>query len=103
MGVQISGQERGLKKHQAGGPHRRRAAEPGQNQLRENRLDQEKKESAKENGGAVKAINRDGARRPARTWHMPILEERLLGHHGLWRELQLAASASAGVRSDRTK
>ena len=41
MRVQIAEQERGLKEHQTSGPDGRGAAEPGQNDARDERLNQE--------------------------------------------------------------
>ena len=48
MGVYIAGQQRGLKKHQAGGPDRGGAAKPGQNDASDQRLNQEQQECAQE-------------------------------------------------------
>ena len=68
-----------MKKNQARGPHRRRSAEPRQNQLCENRLDQEKEKSAEENRRAIKQQTRR-----ARTWHLPILAGAARPESRLW-------------------
>jgi hypothetical protein len=48
MGVGISGEQHGLKEKHAGGPHRRRAAEPGQDQPGDQRLHQEQQKRGQE-------------------------------------------------------
>jgi hypothetical protein len=53
VSVGITEQQHGLKKNQAGGPYRSRAAEPWQDLLGNDRLDQEQQEGAEENGSSV--------------------------------------------------
>ena len=51
--VQISGQQRRLEKQQAGAPHRRRSAEPGQDDFADHRLHFEQQKCAEKNGRGV--------------------------------------------------
>src|SRR5688572_3360655 len=58
--VGIAGEEHALEKHQAGGPHRGRAAEPRQDLLGDDRLHQEQQERRKEDRPRVRERGQQG-------------------------------------------
>src|SRR5262245_19659562 len=65
--VGVAGEQRALEEEQAGRPHRRRAAEPRQQELPEQRLDPEEQERAEEDRRAERI---EPARRRGRSvWH----------------------------------
>jgi hypothetical protein len=53
MGVGVAREEQYLKAEHAGRPHRRAAAEPGQDETGEERLDEEEEERREENRRGV--------------------------------------------------
>ncbi len=53
VGIRVAQEQRHLEKDEAGGPHRRGSAEPRQNLLRRDRLQQEKQKRAEENRRCV--------------------------------------------------
>ena len=57
--IGIAGQERQLKKHQAGGPHSRRTAEPRQDLLGDDRLHQEQEKAGNQDRGRVEEHGRE--------------------------------------------
>src|SRR5262252_11053844 len=59
VGVEVAEQQRRLKENEARGPYRRRATEPRQDLLGNDRLDQKKQERAEEDRDGVKG-HRDG-------------------------------------------
>src|SRR3989441_2909145 len=54
VGVRVTGEQHALEEHQAGRPHRRRAAEPRQDLLGDDRLNQEQQEGGKEDRRCVR-------------------------------------------------
>ena len=58
VGVGVARQQRDLEEHHADRPHRRRAAEPGQDLLGDQRLHQEQQEGADEDGAGEQRLGR---------------------------------------------
>src|SRR2546422_5755432 len=54
VGVRVTGEQHALEEHQAGGPDRRRAAEPRQDLLGDDRLNQEQQEGGEEDRRRVR-------------------------------------------------
>src|SRR5205807_10113890 len=54
VGVRVTGEQHALEEHQAGCPHRRRAAEPRQDLLGDDRLNQEQQEGREEDRRRVR-------------------------------------------------
>jgi hypothetical protein len=67
VGVEVAGEEAGLEEHHAGVPHRRRAAQLGQDHLGDHELDDEQQRGADEQGKRVEErqgwISGEGCRR----------------------------------------
>ena len=76
--VHVAGQKDGLEEEDAGGPGGRRPSDPGQQHLRDHRLDDEQEAGTKEDGGGPEPAHQCGAssgssgllRRPERLGHV---------------------------------
>ena len=71
-GVRVAGEQHDLEEHQADGPHRARAAEPGQDLLGDERLHQEQQHGAREDRRGVQGPDE-------RSRHIALIESAIMG------------------------